>query len=298
SGNIDVKFYAKKVNNGYTKIISLKTTMGETVFTGDNMLFVTEHLPPTDGIGYPRIPDLVGGVLSPPRGNDGEDESVFHITIPEYAHANPEDIIFVMNNNTDGDAVCTSGEYSSDLEAPYTSITQIGNNEMYYYVNRSGLTYKSGSLYYSLAGHNPNMPPLNGTLDKVSVFNGNGELIDEDDYVNADSIADNGLNCEIPVGGKNQPQLNDLITVNVKINGYDPDTGELRPPFNKNLITKQQIKEVDKFMVPIPKSYLSNYDENSYGDAGYIYIIYYLTNKKEKSKVWKRRIDTITLGAN
>ncbi|MCC8365217.1 hypothetical protein J8V57_02815 [Xenorhabdus sp. PB61.4] len=311
SGNIDVKFYAKKVNNGYTKIISLKTTMGETVFTGDNMLFVTEHLLPTDGVSYPRIPDLVGGKLIPQQSSDVEDESVFSVKIPELANYNTKDILFVMNKNSDGDAVCVSGEYGSDLEIPYASITQLGYNELYYYINNLGITYKSGSLFFDLAGNKPpNKPPFNGTLDKVLVIGSDGEPISDYDngindnndyYVNADNI-DGGLKYYISIGGENQPKIGDTISVNIKINGYDPDTGAPLPPLNKNLIEKKRINNGDvhdkKLENSILPAFLRNWGASSDGHAGHIYLIYYITNKKEKSKVWTGLIDTVALGGS
>ncbi|MCC8368367.1 hypothetical protein J8V57_19405, partial [Xenorhabdus sp. PB61.4] len=301
NGDIDVKFYAKNLPGGYAKIINLSTSLGNSIFAGSAMLFITKDILPTDGIHPPKITNLVSGKLTPPRKNDGEDDSVFHIEVPEYVNAKPTDHIFIMNNNKDGDVVCTSGSYGSELEAPYDSITQLGYNQLYYYVNSAGVTYKSGSLYFYLAGSKPNKPPFNGILDKVSVLDGTRNPIGENDYINVENIAD-GLICEVPVGELNQPQLGDYITVNVKINGYDSITSKPRQPFNMNLITKQKIKSNDitnhKVEIPIGRGFLDGYAENSEGDAGHIYIIYYVTNKNESSKVWMRRIDTVLLGGS
>ncbi|NHB60228.1 hypothetical protein C5472_03375 [Photorhabdus sp. RW14-46] len=266
--------------------------------SSSNILFITEDIAPT--LVMPDIKELDGDRLIPSVGNSS---TGFHVSIPFYEGAKPKDRIFLMIRE-DNDEIQSTSTVITDLNqldspfisAPYASIPNIGDNELYYYVaDTMGNVAISSSLYFYLTKSVPNQPPeIRRTLAAARIFTHKDQSeLKQRGKINLVKILGGGLDARIAVGKKNGIDVDSIINVRIYVNGivnHSPSSKiySLEP----HTVTAEEVAAGEAIILlgQAPFTGVDSYDDG----PGLVYVTYSVNIKN--SKIWFGRIDTVPPG--
>ncbi|MDX7988741.1 hypothetical protein FE392_15630 [Xenorhabdus sp. 12] len=300
-GNLDIRFFAKKMTDDYArKIVISNTIYDNAIPIQKKALFITENVLPSDGLGAPIITNMDGNEVPPAESNKN---ATFDAMIPKSALLDTNDCIYIMSDlNNKKPMLCTSDKYgnrnSQDIpfEIPYELFIPSQYNSLYYYVftPRQDI-YRSKNLIFKLGGDPNSYRPPSGNLEMPTILDYSGSQIDDFFIFGIDSLG-TGITCVIPVGSTHEAKAGDVVECFIDIITYDPDTGELN--INPTLIQSVTVQSADKHIkIPIGSNFLKGFGVDSDGDPTPLYI-YYKVNQEKYSQNWQGFLDTVSLDFN
>ncbi|MCC8367245.1 hypothetical protein J8V57_13360, partial [Xenorhabdus sp. PB61.4] len=301
NGDINLKFFANKLEDTYVEKISISNIMDDITHSlQKNVLFITKNVTPSDNLANPIIINMNGDEV-PPAGSDKN--PTFDARIPRSATFTPTDYIYMMSDVNDATPMlCTSDRYGNrnfqdkPFKIPYKLFTPFQYNTLYYYLfTIGGDVFRSKNLAFTVsAGPNSYLPPK-GNFKLPSILDHSGTEVDEFFVFGITSLG-NGITCVIPTGGNKEVQLQDKIDCFVDIITYDPDTGNLKP--KSTVVHSTTVTDVSNpLKISIQSSYLTDFGVDEDGNPTPFYI-YYTVNKENYSQSWQGFLDTAPLDYN
>ncbi|MCA6221121.1 hypothetical protein [Photorhabdus antumapuensis] len=263
-----------------------------------SILFITEDIVPN--LPAPNIEELVGDKLTPQIGNSS---TGFHVIIPSYSGAKPQDQVFLViredSEETQSQSAVISNMNQFDMPfilVPYSNIPNIGDNELYYYAaDTMGNVTISSSLYFYLTKSVPNQPPeIRRTLAAPRIFTHKDQIeLKQRGKINLVKILGGGLDARIAVGKKNGIEVDSVINVRIYVNGvvnHSPSSKiySLEP----HTVTADEVAAGEAIILlgQAPFTGVDSYDDG----PGLVYVTYSASIKN--SKIWFGRIDTVPPG--
>ncbi len=260
-----------------------------------SILFITEDIVPN--LPAPNIEELVGDKLTPQIGNGS---TGFHVIIPSYTGAKPQDKIFLVIREDSEETQSQSAVISNMNQfnkpfilVPYSNVPNIGDNELYYYVvDVIGNVTMSSSLYFNLTRSVPNQPPeIRRTLAAARIFTHKDQSeLKQRGKINLVKILGGGLDAHIAVGKNNGIDVDSVINVRIYVSGVVNDIPSSKIySLEPHTVTADEVAAGEAIILlgQAPFTGVDSYDDG----PGLVYITYSVRIKD--SKVWFGRIDTV-----
>ncbi|WP_192900809.1 hypothetical protein [Photorhabdus luminescens] len=300
-GFVALRVFPKKSEGSYS--VKMLTKLPYLLRNASSsILIITEDIYPR--LPAPKIVELDGDKLIPPVGNRS---TGFHVIIPFYENAKPWDRVFLIMREGNKE-IKSQSAVVADLDqldnplilVPYASVPNVGDNELYYYmIDVAGNVAVSSALYFNLTRSVPNVPPeAKRTLVAPRIFTHKDQVeigqrgkIGKIDFA---SILGGGLNAYISVGPETEINVNDIINVNVYVNGtVDEELYSAINTINPYTVTKEDLA-AGVSIIQLGQEFFSYVNSYADGTPGSVYITYKVRNKN--SKIWYGHIGTVSPG--
>ncbi|MDC9595203.1 hypothetical protein [Xenorhabdus sp. IM139775] len=300
NGDVNLKFYARKLASGYITKVAISNIMDDiTSSLQENALFITQPVIPSNSLEAPIISSINGSEV-PPAGTNKN--PTFDVIIPKSTVLSMNDLVYVMSDiNDETPILCSSDRYGNrnirdnPFKVPYKIFTPYQYNMLYYYIlTIGGDISRSKNLIFTVGGDSTSYLPPKGNFQLPTILNYSNKLVDEFFIFGVNSLG-TGITCVIPVGGKNEAGVGDIIDCMLEIISYDSDTGNPSPKIT--LITSVQVKDTKPIKIPIGSSFLENFGVDDEGNPTPVYI-YYIVNKEKYSQNWQGFLDTVSLDSH
>ncbi|KOY60686.1 hypothetical protein AM629_17985 [Photorhabdus heterorhabditis] len=300
-GFVALRVFPKKSKGNYS--VNMFTKLPYFLrYASSSILIITENIFPT--LPAPKIVELDGDKLIPPVGNRS---TGFHVSIPFYKNARPWDRVFLIMREGNKEIKSQSAVIANldqldnpFISVPYTSIPNVGDNELYYYViDVAGNVNVSSALYFNLTRSVPNVPPeAKRTLVAPRIFTHKDQVEigqrGKVGKIDLASISGGGLNAYISVGPETEINVDDVINVSVYVNGtMDEELYSAINTINPYTVTREDLS-AGVSIIQLGQEFFSYVNSYADGTPGSVYITYQVRNKN--SKIWYGHIDAISLG--